>query len=142
MEGRAQQVQQRYFEEYQRQCAANPQAMMDELARWEAGDATILDVGMAEQAAYADYVTRKVCTEQPEEIIVATSLQLLGPQPPVKQNSCAIGNTALLVQTVLAMEGHDQLKNQLRVHYQALIAQQREIRANPQQSLPADCSVQ
>lgn len=137
-EERAQAAAQQYFLQYQLQCAANPEGMRAELAHWEEGDATILDVGIEEQSAYADYVTRKICTEQPDEIIVTTSRQLLEPHAGVKLNSCAIGNMALLVKTIREMEGHDELKGQLNQAFEAMLEDQREIRRR----IPQECSLQ
>ena len=145
MEARVQAITDRYFGEYQQQCFTDIEGMKRELAVWEAADATILDISLEEQAKSADYVTRKICSEQPEDIVVHFASTMLDEIPPGhKLNSCAIGNSALLVQTVLGYDGHETLKERLELEHAEMIAGQREIRRNPPPANNGggECSVQ
>ncbi len=125
-------LQNRYFLEYKLQCKIDAQRMYDEFSRWEIGDTIMLDLPLSEQATYADYVTRKMCKDQPNNIVVwmcKTSFNKLEGLD-VKLNSAAIGNLALYLYTLNQMNGHDELKTQTTQKFNSLIEQQRVIKRN------------
>jgi hypothetical protein len=118
MEARVQAIKDQYFQEYKEQSLQNIDGMQAELMRWNAADDTILTMTLDEQSTYADYVTRKLCGEQPEEIVIHSASGMFAELPPgVKLNSCAIGNIALLLKSVKEMEGHQELKDRLEGQY-------------------------
>ena len=128
-EGRVQAIKDQYFREYQQQLMEDFDRCQQELLRWEAADATILSQDLNEQATYADYVICKICTEQPEEIIIETSSTMFDDLTPnYKLNSSAIGNVALLIKTTLDFDGYDELKQRLQEQYDAMIEAQKAIR--------------
>jgi len=135
-----QQIQNEYFKEYEQQCMQDTEGCREELARWKAANVTILSLSLDDQATYADYVTRKVCTEQPEHIIVQASSTMFDDLPPnYKLNACSIGNFALLLKTTLELQGHDQLKVSLQKQYDTMIEAQKAMNQN---NASGECTLQ
>lgn len=128
MEGQIQDTQQRYFYEYQHQCVADINGMHAELARWEAAKDTILTMSLEEQATYGDYVTKKICANEAVEMVIAITTNMYATAPLV-MNACAIGNMALLLQTVMTRSTDEQLKTRLFTEHQRLLASQKCLRA-------------
>lgn len=99
MEQRLQAIQNVYFEEYKAWANAHQDEAMRELERWEANEVGIIHMTLPEQAEFADYVTRKMCSEQPANIIAALAHSSF--QHPIHQRleCCAIGNLAKVLLT-------------------------------------------
>jgi hypothetical protein len=134
MQERIQEIQNAYFAEYQAWTVNNVDAMRDELERWEAADATILSMPLAEQATYADYVMRKFCAEQPLDLVVYAAGDAYATVTTATAgtlNSAAIGGLALLLQTVMTRDDDEGLKDRLFREHQLLMANQK-VAANNQ----------
>lgn len=96
---------QQYFQEYQRRCAENPNAMLEESAFWTSGDGFVLDMSLEEQAEYADYVVTKICelgheaAEQMAELSFENTSENIDAYAN-GQNICAVGNYAKIILTI------------------------------------------
>ena len=129
MRSAAQEAQNRYFHDYQEWCGQNVDLMMEELRRWEAADATILYKPLDEQATYADFVTRKMCTNETEAVFVIMCQEWIRDANTLDKwtaNTCAIGNVALMTKTALDLpETYKELKLDMTNVYAALIENQK-----------------
>ena len=130
MDELVQQLQDKYFAEYKSWCVDHPTDMKYELTRWETN---ILDLPVNEQATYADYVTQKMCEEQPEDVIVhMCRAKFINPQLITRKlNTCAIGGLALYLKTLNEYEGHDDLKSLIQNNFYICIANQKEFTEQP-----------
>lgn len=83
-----------YYAEYRQQSIEDYES---DLKRWESVAGTIRSMPLAEKAEYANYVTKKMCSEHPDitreytydEVI--PGLQIMNS---ATMNTCAIGNIA------------------------------------------------
>ena len=104
--------------------------MYAELARWEAAKDTILDMTLKEQASYADYVTKKICADQDIQLVIIITANMHATAPIGEiTKTCAIGNSALLTQTILSRSNDEQLKTRMFTLHQRSVAEQKKLRA-------------
>jgi hypothetical protein len=117
--------QQVFFREYQMNCAANPQSMMEEMKRWDEAekDGKILTMTLEQQAELADYVTRKTC-ELGEEIVVSYAKDCadsteLSTRTFHRGGACALGNVAYVALELRKYPGHEELQERLEKAHKA-----------------------
>lgn len=129
MNARVQAAQNKHFAIFRQWCAQNPRLAMEEQQRWSAADARIANMSLAEQAEYADYVTRKMCTEEPLDVFVEMCQGLSNETLTGKLDSCQLGNVALIVKRCLELEGteHNELKQTTKSVYDNMMQTQRAL---------------
>lgn len=95
---KVQKIQNEYFQQYQLWCENNPFDMNHELQFWKKNKNSILYQTIEQQSACADFVTRKMCANQSEEIILFICRTMFDKIPPKhSSNTCSIGNIALYI---------------------------------------------
>nr|QBK86895.1 MAG: hypothetical protein LCMAC103_02330 [Marseillevirus LCMAC103] len=102
-EHRAQEIQNRYLNEYKNFLFSIPPAeaaqnLKQDTQKW---NRDILGLPLQEQREYADFVTRKVCAEQPQDILRTILDKTFDVRVDLSRvNTCAIGCAAHLVATI------------------------------------------
>lgn len=134
MQDRCQQLQDKYFQEYKVLCLNDSEFVARENNKWDRGDAIIFDCDLNQKAEYADYVTRKMCEEQTNDVIIwMCKTSFYDPKSEIMPlGSCAIGNLALYLKHLLAIEGNEELKQQIQTRFNQIVEKQKQLSNNPE----------
>lgn len=106
----------KYFDEYKKAIYGDPscEQLLQEMKKFQEGDRIIRTLDRKGQAAYADYVTKKMCENESIDHIVSMareSIARLSYDKTTVLNSAAIGGMALMVETLKGHSKHDLAKS-------------------------------
>ena len=124
---RAQNLQNQYFAEYQ---TMDFQQFKTDMELWESVKNTILDMTIEKSSMYADYVTKKICNNADNEILLVLCQQVLDwkKHSQNNENTAAIANFALVCCT--ARKRKLSICEQLDHSYNLFIEKQRQFRSD------------